>query len=80
MNLITRTLNKIFKSGNQQELNKIKPLIIAINEKESSFSALKDAEFKEKSDIPTLTMSVSHGSGNLSIYLTLHIMTCLFSY
>ena len=48
MNLITRTLNKIFKSGNQQELNKIKPLIVAINEKESSFSALKDTDFKEK--------------------------------
>ena len=27
MNLLTKTLNKIFKSGNQQELDKIKPII-----------------------------------------------------
>ena len=48
MNLLTKTLNKIFKSGNQQELDKIKPLISEINNQESSVSSLKDNEFKEK--------------------------------
>ena len=48
MNLLTKTLNKIFKSGNQQELDKIKPLIVEINNQESSISSLKDNEFKEK--------------------------------
>ena len=32
MNFITKTLNKLFKSGNQQELNKIKPIVAKINE------------------------------------------------
>ena len=31
MNFITTALNKLFKSSNQQELNKIKPLIQKIN-------------------------------------------------
>jgi len=35
MNIFSRTLNKIFKSTNQQELDKIQNLIQAINEKES---------------------------------------------
>jgi len=48
MNLITKTLNKIFKSGNQQELDKIKHLINEINNQESSLKLLKDNEFKEK--------------------------------
>ena len=48
MNLISMAFNKIFKSGNQQELDKIKPLIIEINKQESSISLLKDNEFKEK--------------------------------
>ena len=48
MNLLTKTLNKIFKSGNQQELDKIKPLVSEINAKEKEISHLKDAEFKEK--------------------------------
>ena len=48
MNLLTKTLNKIFKSGNQQELDKIKPLINEINNHESSMGLLKDNEFKEK--------------------------------
>ena len=34
MNLFTRTLSKIFKSSNQQELDKIKNIIEAINNKE----------------------------------------------
>ncbi len=48
MNLLTKTLNKIFKSGNQQELDKIKPLVNEINAKEKEVSHLKDSEFKEK--------------------------------
>jgi len=48
MNLLTKTLNKIFKSGNQQELDKIKPLIAQINNHETKVSLLKDNDFKEK--------------------------------
>ncbi len=48
MNFLARALNKIFKSGNQQELTKIKPLITAINDLEVSISSLKDNELKEK--------------------------------
>ena len=48
MNLFTKTLSKIFGSGNQQELNKIKPLISKINELETSMSKLKDQEFVNK--------------------------------
>ena len=51
MNLFTRALSKIFKSGNQQELNKIKPLINAINQKEAEISLIKDNEFKERTFI-----------------------------
>ena len=47
MNLFTRTFNKIFKSSNQQELDKTKNLITAINEKEGSIKSLTDGEFKE---------------------------------
>ena len=42
MNLLTKTLNKIFKSGNQQQLDKIKPLIVQINNQESHIKSLKD--------------------------------------
>ncbi len=48
MNLITKALNKIFKSGNQQELDEIKPLIAEINNKEKAIASLKNEEFKEK--------------------------------
>jgi len=48
MNLFTRTLNKIFKSTNQQELDKIQNLIQAINEKESETKSLSEGDFKEK--------------------------------
>ncbi len=51
MNLITRALNKIFKSGNQQELNKIQPLIASINAMEAEISKLKDGEFRSKTEI-----------------------------
>ena len=48
MNIFTKTFSKIFKSGNQQELDRIKPIVNAINEKEASFSSLKENDFKEK--------------------------------
>ena len=48
MNLFTAAFSKIFKSDNQQVLDNIKPLIVEINNKENSFSLLKDQEFKEK--------------------------------
>ena len=48
MNLFTSTFSKIFKSSNQQELDKIKPLIIEINSMENSISSLKDVELKER--------------------------------
>ena len=37
MNFITKALNKLFKSSNQQELNKIKPLVQKINGLEKDF-------------------------------------------
>ncbi len=48
MNIFSRTLNKIFKSTNQQELDKIQNLIQAINEKESETKSLSESDFKEK--------------------------------
>ena len=48
MNLLTKTLNKIFKSSNQQELDKIKLLLNEINAEEAKAKSLKDNEFKEK--------------------------------
>ena len=48
MNIFTRTFSKIFKSSNQQELDKAKNLIAAINSKESSIKAISDGDFKEK--------------------------------
>ena len=51
MNLITKALNKIFKSNNQKELNRIKPLVDQINQQEPNFKNLKDEEFKEKTHL-----------------------------
>ena len=48
MNLFTRTFSKIFKSSNQQELDKIQNLIEAINNKEKEVKSLLEADFKEK--------------------------------
>ena len=47
MNLFTATFSKIFKSSNQQELDKIKNLILAINDKEKAVKALNESEIKE---------------------------------
>ena len=42
MNVFTRTFSKIFKSSNQQELDKIQNLILAINNKESEVKSLSE--------------------------------------
>ncbi len=48
MNLFTRTFSKIFKSSNQQELDKIQNIVEAINNKEKDVKSLSEADFKEK--------------------------------
>ena len=48
MNLFTRTFSKIFKSSNQQELDKIQNIVEAINNKEKDIKSLNEADFKEK--------------------------------
>ena len=48
MNLFTRTFSKIFKSSNQQELDKIQNIVGAINNKENEIKSLTEADFKEK--------------------------------
>ena len=48
MNLFTRTFSKIFKSSNQQELDKIQNIIEAINNKENDIKSLSEADLKEK--------------------------------
>ena len=48
MNLFTRTFSRIFKSSNQQELDKIRNLIQSINSKEDQIKALSEADFKER--------------------------------
>ncbi len=48
MNLITTAFSKIFKSGNQQQLNKIKPIVNQINDREPSLKSLSDHDLKEK--------------------------------
>ena len=47
MNLFTRTLSKIFKSSNQQELDNLKSLVIAIN-KEKELQSFSESDFREK--------------------------------
>ena len=63
MNLFTRTFSKIFKSSNQQELDKIQNLIIAINNKESEIKSLNESDFKEK----TLNLKKNVQNGSLSL-------------
>ena len=48
MNLFTRTFSKIFKSSNQQELDELQNLILAINNKEKDIISLSESDFKEK--------------------------------
>ena len=62
MKFLTKALNKLFKSSNQQELNKIKPIIGKINDLEKSFLnftpenfALKTSELKKTKKKANLT-------------------------
>ena len=48
MGIFSTALNKIFKSSNQQQLNKIKPIVSKINSLEEQIKKLKDNEFKER--------------------------------
>ena len=76
MNVFTRTFSKIFKSSNQQELEKTKNLISAINSKESSIRSLSDGEFKEK----TLNLKRSVKDFiSLSLSLIAEIKFCILS-
>jgi len=63
MNLFTRTLSKIFKSSNQQELDKIQNIIEAINNQEKDVKALTEADFKEK----TFNFKKNAQNGSLNI-------------
>jgi len=63
MNLFTRTFSKIFKSSNQQELDKIQNIIEAVNNKENDIKALSEADFKEK----TFNFKKNAQNGSLKI-------------
>ena len=60
MNLFTRTFSKIFKSSNQQELDKVKNLVQAINAKEDEVKSLSESDIKEKTAI--FKKNVQNGS------------------
>ncbi len=64
MNLFTRTFSKIFKSSNQQELDKIQNIILAINNKENEIKSLTESSFKEKT--ANFKKNVQNGSINLN--------------
>jgi preprotein translocase subunit SecA len=51
MNLFSQTLNKIFKTGNQKELARVKPLVVEINSQEQNFKNLKNDEFITKTQL-----------------------------
>ena len=63
MNLFTRTFSKIFKSSNQQELDKIQNIIEAINNKENIIKSLTEADFREK----TFNFKKNAQNGTLNI-------------
>ena len=64
MNLFTKTFSKIFKSSNQQELDKIQNLISAINDKENEIKSLSESDIKERTF--NLKKSVQNGDLKLS--------------
>ena len=63
MNLFTRTFSKIFKSSNQQELDKIQNIIEAVNNKENTIKSFTEADFKEKTF--NFKKNAQNGSFNL---------------
>ncbi len=68
MNLFTRTFSKIFKSSNQQELDRLKNIILSINNKESEISRLTESDFKEKTT--NLKKNVQNGSAKFDEILS----------
>ena len=63
MNLFTRTFSKIFKSYNQQELDKIQNLVLAINNQEDEIKQLSEGDIREK----TFNFKKNARSGSLNI-------------
>ena len=63
MNLFTRTFSKIFKSSNQQELDKIQNFVSAINDKEREIKSFTESQFKEK----TLNFKKNVQNGSLKL-------------
>ena len=63
MNLFTRTFTKIFKSSNQQELDKIQNIILAINNKENEIKSMSEGDIREK----TFNFRKNAQSGSLKI-------------
>ena len=63
MNLFTRTFSKIFKSSNQQELDRIQNIIEAINGKEKEIKNLSEADFREK----TFNLKKNAQNGTLNL-------------
>ena len=59
MNFITKALDKLFKSSNQQELNKIRPIVTKINELEKDFLNFSENKFLERTNL--LKKNVSEG-------------------
>ena len=59
MNLFSKTLNRIFKTGNQKDLDRVKPLVDEINNQEKNFKNLKNEEFKAKTHL--LKKNLSEG-------------------
>jgi len=59
MNFIAKTLNKLFKSANQQELNKIKPIVAKINDLEKDFLKFSAEDFIQKTE--QLKKNISEG-------------------
>ena len=63
MNLFTRTFSKIFKSSNQQGLDRIQNIVQAINNKEKELKSLNEADFKEKTN--NFKKNAQNGSLNI---------------
>ena len=50
MNFIAKTLNRLFKNANQQELNKIKSIVAKINDFEKDFLKFSVEDFIQKTE------------------------------
>ena len=48
MSIFTKALNKFFKTGNQKELDRVRPLVHEINNLEANFGNLTDEDLKAK--------------------------------